>query len=72
MWIEAIKQGTPHSPKPGRKNDPKQEPKKKEEAPVHPPKYTQRQETVDMAAQVASEEGSKNVEEVNETAGLSL
>ena len=70
MWIEAIKQGTPRSPTPGRKNEPKPDPKKKEEPVVQPPKYTQRQETVDIAAQVASEEASKNVEEVREQESL--
>ncbi len=63
MWIEAIRQATPHSPRPARKEPPKDTPIKAE--PVDRPKYTQRQETVDVAAKVASEAASQpDVEDV--------
>ncbi len=64
MWIEALRQATPHSPNPGRKDPPINiAPKVKEE---ERPKYTQRQETVDKAAVVASEAATTNghIEEV--------
>ncbi len=70
MWIEAIRQATPHSPRPVKKELPKDTPTKQEL--VDRPQYTQRQETVDVAAKLASEAASQpDVEDVSDTSILS-
>lgn len=64
MWVEALRLATPHSPRPGRKDPPQTTTTNAGEE--NRPKYTQRQETVDVAAKVASEATSNgHVEEVS-------
>ncbi len=72
MWILALRQATPHSPQPDRKdlpqgNDPPPPPSSTDSGGDRP-KYTQRQETVDVAAAIASEQADTtnghDVEEV--------